>query len=59
MRNRVESIFGMVVVAVLTAAPAFAVTPVQVPEPATMSLLAAGGAGAIGVHFVRKFFKRK
>ena len=41
---------------VTTVAPAFAGIPIQVPEPATMTLF---GLGAGGVYLAKRFIGRK
>jgi len=55
MKRGVEA-FGMSLVMAMAAAPAIAGTPIHVPEPASMSLLAVGMGGA---YVARKFFRRK
>ena len=57
MIDRIITIAGAALGLALVAAPAMAgVTPVGVPEPATMSLF---GLGVAGAFVVRKFIRRK
>ena len=58
MVGRALSVFGSGLMLALVVGPALAGIPdaIRVPEPATMSLFAAGAAGAF---LVRKFGRRK
>ena len=51
-----DRIIVATLVLVGTVGPAFAGTPVQLPEPATMTLF---GLGAGGVYLVKRFIGRK
>ena len=52
MKDRVYVALGFVMIA----SPAFAGLPVQVPEPASITVFAAAAAGA---YAMRKFMRRK
>lgn len=56
---RASSLIGTAAVILFGSMPAFAVVAPPVPEPATLSLLAVGGATAFGVYASKKWFSRK
>ena len=57
MTSRIVTIIGTALIILTVAAPAMAaVAPIQVPEPATMSLF---GLGVAGAFIARKFIGRK
>jgi hypothetical protein len=60
MLDKMKTVLATAFVMGLMAGPAFAALGgIKVPEPATLSVFAAGGGGALAIYLVGKWFKRK
>ena len=59
MIERATKVFGAAFALTMISGAAMAVSPVRVPEPASIAMFAAGGIGAAGIYIVRKWTRRK